>query len=345
MDLINRYIYAVTKSFSEKQREEIEKELRANIEDMIEQDQGSEAYEEKVKKVLLELGDPELLADEYRGTKRYLIGPQYYQTYLLVLKIVMGAVFGGICIALFIESFSQANENISNIAVHYFSSIFSGVLQAFAFTTIAFMIAERRGIYNNNWNVKKNNWDLTMLPTVPDKKAVISLSETIFSIIFSTIFYTILISIVFNAPDIIAAYITNGNETAIIPLFNLEVLQGYKILFIIIFVLSILGKILNLYYRRWVLELSIIHVVLTVISTALVLVMFSDNSIWNPSFALDLTKHMNLTFDFVSLWERIKNWLIVIIILSGSIEIISVLFKGIRYDTEKERHLFKGKFR
>jgi hypothetical protein len=41
MDLIDRYVYAVTRSFDKKQREDIEMELRANIEDMIEQNKSS----------------------------------------------------------------------------------------------------------------------------------------------------------------------------------------------------------------------------------------------------------------------------------------------------------------
>ncbi|HOV26477.1 MAG TPA: hypothetical protein PK566_09005 [Pseudobacteroides sp.] len=83
MDLINRYVYAVTKSLPEKQREDIEKELRTLIDDMIEENDEPVSYEKKVEKVLLELGDPEKLADNYRGSKRYFIGPKFYEKYLL----------------------------------------------------------------------------------------------------------------------------------------------------------------------------------------------------------------------------------------------------------------------
>ncbi len=344
MDLINRYVYAVTRSFSEKQRADIEKELRANIEDMIEQNEEPEAYEEKVKKVLLELGDPEALADEYRGSKRYLIGPQFYQVYLLLLKIVIGAVFGGISIALFIESLSGANNNISNIVINYFSSLISGISQAFAWTTIAVMIAERYSIMRNNGQISKGNWDLTQLPLVPDKKAAIKLSETVISIIFTTIFYTVFIAIVYTAPSLIAAYVPTGNEVITIPVFNSEVLQGYKIIFGIIFVLSIFKELLKLYYKKWVIELSVIIAILTVISTVLTLVVFFNNSIWNTNFASELSMHLNLTFDFESLWERIKNWFIAVIVLSGSIEITVILFRGIRYDTKKIRDMFRLKY-
>ena len=51
MDLINRYIYAVTRSFSEKQRADIDKALRANNEDTPEQNQEPEEYEEEVMNI------------------------------------------------------------------------------------------------------------------------------------------------------------------------------------------------------------------------------------------------------------------------------------------------------
>lgn len=339
MDLINQYVYAVTKSFGEKQREDIEKELRSNIEDMIEQNQGLESYAEKAKKVLLELGDPEVLADDYRGSKRYLIGPQYYETYMLVLKIVIGAVFAGISIAVFVESFflvnenigSIAAENIGNITANYFTTLFSGVLQAFAWTTIGFMIAERKNTKINKEHLGKSKWNLSKLPAVPDKKAGISLSNSIFKIIFATVFYTIL----YSAPELFAVYLLRGNETIRIPVFNLEVLQGYRVLIMSVLILSILIEMLKIYYRRWMLKLSVIHVILTVIATVLALIIVTDSSVWNPNFVTEMSKHFNLTFDFASSLEKIKSWVVAVIVLSSSIEIIVVLYKGICYNTKK----------
>jgi hypothetical protein len=329
MDLIDRYVYAVIRSFDKKQREDIEMELRVNIEDMIEQNKVAESYEEKVKKVLLELGDPEELANNYRGSERCLIGPQYYDMYILLLKIVLGAVFGGISIAIFVQSLFTANINIGNVVANYFSSLFSGILQAFAWTTLAFIIAERKNKKMSDYLSGKNKWDLSQLPPVPDKKAEISLSEPIFSIIFTTIFMVIL----FSAPELFAAYIQNGSSTAIIPVFNVKVIEEYKTLIVIIFVLSILREILKLYYRRWKLKLSVIYVILTVISTGFVLIIFTNNSIWNPYFSTEIIKYMKLTFDFAGLWEQIKIWIAFAIVLACSVDIAAALYKGIRYNT------------
>ncbi len=335
MDLINRYVYAVTRSFARKQREDIEKELRANIEDMVEQDEGLESYEQKVEKVLLELGDPRALADGYRGSQSYLIGPRYYETYIMILKIVFGAVFIGISIATFIGGLFTAGGYAGKIAADYFAMLFSGIVQAFAWTTISFVIVERSGMKLNEDTAGKSKWSPSQLPEVPDKKAVIPLSDSIFSIIFSTIFYTTFIVLLYSAPGLFAAYISHGGEMAVVPIFNPEVLQGYRILFIGVFVLSILREMLKLYYRRWLLKLSVLHVALTIASTALALVIFTDSSIWNADFPAEVVKYANMTYDFPALWEKIKSWFVAVIVLAGAIEITTALYKGIRYNTKR----------
>lgn len=325
MELIDRYVYAVAKKFSGKQREDIEKELRAEIEDRVKQDKGSESYEEKVKKVLLKLGDPEIFIDKYPGTKGCLIGPKYYKMYILVLKIVIAAVFGGVSIAMLVQNFFTANNNIGKIAVNYITALFTGILQAFAVITIGFMIAER-----NNVTLNKKQWNLSNLPEVPDRKAVIPLSESVFSIIFNIIFYGLL----YFTPEIFAAYFHSGNETITIPVFSPGVLHGYRALLAGIFLLSIFKEMFKLYYRRWMLKLSVIYVVLTAAAAVLVLIIFTNNSTWNPDFPTEIIKHINMSFNFSALWENIKSWFLAVVVFSASIDIITALYKGIRYNVK-----------
>lgn len=67
MDLIKRYVYAVTKELPESQREEIRLELTSLIEDMVQ-----ERGEGSVESILLELGDPKRLAEKYREKPKYI---------------------------------------------------------------------------------------------------------------------------------------------------------------------------------------------------------------------------------------------------------------------------------
>ena len=76
MNLIERYIYAVTRHLPVDQREDVADELKSMIEDQL--DEIGSRSKKDVEKVLISLGDPENLARRYKGGKQYLIGPAFY---------------------------------------------------------------------------------------------------------------------------------------------------------------------------------------------------------------------------------------------------------------------------
>ena len=98
-DVTNRYIYQVVKRLGASQREEIKKELMGLIEDMLSERTENPARED-IDAVLTELGRPSELANKYRDSKQYLIGPEYFSLYIFVLKVVLGAVALGMAVAM-----------------------------------------------------------------------------------------------------------------------------------------------------------------------------------------------------------------------------------------------------
>jgi len=334
LELVKRYVYAVTKTFNGKQRAEIEKELTANIEEMIEQNKSTDSIEEKEKKVLMELGNPEKLADNYRGMKRYIIGPKYYELYKFVLKIVIGAVIGGISIALLVGSMFSSNQTIVDQTSNYLSALFSGSLQAFAWTTLVFMIIERKNVTIEEDPSGRNEWNLTKLPQLPNKKTEIPLSDPIASIIVTTILFTIFFGLLYSTPEIFAIYLNVGKDLVTIPIFNIEVLQGYRVFIIGIFLISILTEVLKIYYRKWTLKRSIIHSVLVVLTTILTLIIITDINLWNPNFASELLKNTKID---LSILNNIRNWIIAFLVGINLFEIVIVLSKGIfQFNKEKK---------
>lgn len=334
MELVKRYVYAVTKTFNGKQRAEIEKELTANIEEMIEQNKSTDSIEEKEKKVLMELGNPEKLADNYRGMKRYIIGPKYYELYKFVLKIVIGAVIGGISIALLVGSMFSSNQTIVDQTSNYLSALFSGSLQAFAWTTLVFMIIERKNVTIEEDPSGRNEWNLTKLPQLPNKKTEIPLSDPIASIIVTTILFTIFFGLLYSTPEIFAIYLNVGKDLVTIPIFNIEVLQGYRVFIIGIFLISILTEVLKIYYRKWTLKRSIIHSVLVVLTTILTLIIITDINLWNTNFASELLKNTKID---LSILNNIRNWIIAFLVGINLFEIVIVLSKGIfQFNKEKK---------
>ncbi|HYF83669.1 MAG TPA: hypothetical protein VEB00_11655 [Clostridia bacterium] len=329
MDIIGRYIYAVTKELPGKQREDIEKELRTLIEDILEQYEENEPYEAKVEKALLSLGDPKILAENYRGSKQYLIGPQNYENYINLLKIVLGAVFLGVSVAVGIGSIFAGQQSAAAIFTDYLATLFSGLLQGSAWVTIIFAIAERKGVNVMDGKSVKADWSIAELPVVPEKKAVISPAESIAAILFSTIFITI----IYFAPQIFAVYIP-GNTVGptVIPIFDITVISGYRWLFAAVFILSICKEVLKLVSGRWTLKVSLLYSALSVVATVLVLIVFSNPSIWNPNFSAELLKHLDFSFGFINILGQTNTGMILIILAASILDISTVLYKGIRYN-------------
>jgi hypothetical protein len=332
MDLINRYVYAVTKGLPVKQREDIEKELKTLIEDMLEQCDGPEPYEAKLQKVLLDLGDPEVLANNYRESKRYLIGPQNYDNYILILKIVFGAVFLGVSIAFVVESTFSAQKDLLTIFTGYLAGLFSGLLQGFTWVTIAFAIAERNGVNALSGRSEKEAWSLAQLPAIPQKKAVISPAGPIASIVFSTIFITVL----YTVPQLFAVYIPDeAAGLRIIPIFDIAMLKGYRLLLACIFIFSVAKEVLKLISGRWTLKGSILFSVLSLVPTILTIIIFSNPLIWNPNFAVEIMKFTNGSFDLSDAGVKALAGFIAVVAIAGIYEISTALYKGVRYNITK----------
>lgn len=329
MNLVDRYVYAVTKRLPQKQRDDIEKELKTLIDDMLENQQGDETIEKKIVNVLMELGDPELMADNYRETKRYLIGPDNFENYIFILKIVLGAVFLGITVSTIVESFSILQQGIVYTFARYLAITLSALVQGFAWVTAGFAIAEYNGIKLLDKKDIKEGWSIAELPEVPQKEAVIARSEIVFSVAFSTIFTCLLIF----APHIFAAYINNGSGvTTVIPVFNIEVLSRFNMLVIVLFILGVMKEGLKLYFGRWKLRLSIPIITISVISAIISVLIFGNPDVWNASFALEVANHLDFTMN-VGLWNRLSSVVIIIIIVATVIDVATSFYKGIKYNS------------
>ena len=104
-DLIERYVYAVTKYMKADLKKDVSAELETIIQDMLEERCGDVMpTEHDIRVVLTELGTPAELASKYKSeTQDCLIGQPYYNLYVYVLKIVTACVIGGMLLAQIME--------------------------------------------------------------------------------------------------------------------------------------------------------------------------------------------------------------------------------------------------
>ena len=125
-DLIERYIYAVTKRLPKKMQDDVSQELKTLIDDMLMERCGDITPEEKdIKIVLTELGTPNELYEKYNPqTDKCLIGSPYYSTYKYVLKIVMLCAGLGLLLATLLSTVIDFFETgASNVADFCFKEI------------------------------------------------------------------------------------------------------------------------------------------------------------------------------------------------------------------------------
>jgi len=332
MEIIDRYVYAVVSKLPEKQRDDIEREIRTLIDDMIDNYPSEEDELSKVRKVLLEIGDPNILAENYMDKKRYIISPKNYDRYKFILKIVLGAVFLGTSVAIVIGGIFSHEKDIITTVSAYVSSIISALAQSFTWVTLIFIIAEHKGIDFTSGTDKKKKWSVNDLPKIPSKEAIIPRSGSIVGILFSTIF----MNIFYFAPQLFGAHIqlTNG-EYVVIPIFDISVLREYRILILGIFIIAIAREVLKLIYGKWTIKLAFGYSFLSIISLVLVIVVFFNLNIWNSSFGVEIANYINIEVDFPLIWEKIMSTMLIFIIVINILEIGSVIYKGIKYNSSR----------
>ncbi len=328
MNLIDRYVYAVTEYLPEDIREDVGKELRTNIEDMLPEP----ATEKDIYQVLEELGSPWKLANEYNPRKRYLIGPGYYDKYLSTLKTVIGIcilVFTGIALLTWVLDLQNSGsqfENASKLITDLLSAVFEGALQGAFWVTIVFVVLERCGVEAGNIPYFNKRWTPEDLPVVPvSKSSRISRVETVFSMFFTILFA----ALVYFRPQLIAIYVKDDTGTVdATPLFNTERLQSY-ILIILLMAIIQLGLFVWKYFAgSWNKPLAIGNAIYNIASCILLIAVLNDNSLFNQEFISVIAKLIDTSSATVSTWldKSIKITGVVVVIIC-TIDSISAFIK------------------
>ena len=194
MKLIELYLEEVGHRLPFKNRKDILQEIRSTLMDMIEDhqpDSGKEPDEEVVKKVLKEFGHPHKVAMQYTQ-HHYLIGPQIFPAYLMVLKIVLiiAAALNilGVIVALISQS-SLGSTPFDAIA-EVVGGLFNALFTAFGIVTLSFAGIERTT--PEEWKVRvQQDWNPEDLLKQKSGERV-KITETAFEITFSLVFIVVL---------------------------------------------------------------------------------------------------------------------------------------------------------
>lgn len=333
MDLIEVYVYEVTRRLPEKTRDDIALELQSTIEDMLPE----HFSEEEVKEVLQTLGNPSELAAKYRDTPMYLIGPKVYDTYMNVMKLVVPwAILIAILVPM-VESIllTSEGEHLLSVVGNAFgvilASVFSVLIQVFFWITLVFFIIDRKVMSKDDLSLLTGvqKWTpeaLKNVPIIPKRKAI-KLSEVLFGIILPVLWLVLY----FNAERFVGVYRSmDGNGLRmVLPVFNQSVLLSYWPIVLLFAILQICITIYKFNEKIWTRKLAITNAVFHIFSMGVMIFIVSNPALINEEvvpYMANLLEFDNPSIDNFIFWAK---WTVVItIIVTTTIEVVDSFRKA-----------------
>ncbi|WP_042222348.1 HAAS signaling domain-containing protein [Oceanobacillus manasiensis] len=318
MEMIERYIYAVTQKLPQSQREDIAVELRGLIEDMLEDRSEKGRYSgSDIEEVLLELGNPKELADKYRSTKKYLIGPELFDSYVYILKVV----FSVLGISIGVGFLIQVVLNPVNILDHFIDMIVSSVTafpMAFGWTTFGFAMGELAGNVKRKDLQFEGEWKPANLPPIPVEQSRIKRRDAVASIVFYA-FFIVLFSF---SSDYLGIWVFHDGFSGVVPFLNDQKYATYFVFIILILSIGILNECVKLAFGKWTYKLVLYTTLSNTISMIVLLFMLSGADFWNPTFMNELVEANVVTagsdayhtVDWI--WNQAPLWIIILLLIN-----------------------------
>nr|WP_318705253.1 hypothetical protein [uncultured Acetatifactor sp.] len=351
-DYMDRYIYQVIRRLPKAQRDEVRMELEELISDMY-ADKGS------MEKVLTQLGDPAEFSKQYQNNRQYLIGPEYFETYLWFVKVVLICAAVPILVISLVNAISEmpmvTSQNAAPVVIRAIvDGLTAGITNAllscissFGAVTLTFAIMERKKNQfemkkAETWSVEKleedkktdaSRWTPKFLEPVPDKKAIISRGDSMAGIVFIVIFSVLLVF----APHFFAAIFTEGETVTAVPVFHLEKWGMILPIFVLSLLIGLVDEILRLVVGCYCKLVMISNIVCGAIQIVLSAVVLKVLPIWNPDFVVELQLALGDQAEsaakFLTYWnaDMVSNGLLSFIIAITLFEIGMTIYKTLRY--------------
>ena len=188
MNLIERYVHAIGRRLPQKNRSDIEKEIRSALEDMLEDRSKKENRaidEELTIQVLKEHGKPEKVAASYMP-ERYLVGPRLFPTFWMIVKIVFAVLTSLAIVGLVIRlvNAEPLPAEVGGIILNTFGEYFGGMMSAFGNIVLVFALIQYFVPDLKFEDKQDEEWNPRELPDVVEERDQFSLGGTIAETVF-----------------------------------------------------------------------------------------------------------------------------------------------------------------
>jgi hypothetical protein len=325
MDLINIYTKEVGRRLPEKDRADIESEIRSMIEDALDDESkaaGRPVDDEMTVAVLTRLGPPERMAASYLPP-RFLIGPELFPHFLNTLRIVLAVVTVLAALAIGASLGARGGEqSVLEMVLGVITGVLDAAFRAASIVVLIFAIIQ---FASPDFRIESRPWDPRKMKAAPDSERV-SLPGTLFEVVM-----TILALVLFNFyPQWVGLiFIDNGEPVHIS--FLADVFFRYLPFLSILWILQAGHKTWLAAQGRWTALQRWIAVVIGVLTVLILAIMVSGPAL--VSLPVDRLVELGYGLDVASA-ARINDGLAVSIrLVLGIVIALTVLEVG--------KHLYK----
>lgn len=273
-ELTDRYVAATLRTIPEKQRADIEAELRASIADAIDaRADGGEVADQAERGVLTDLGDPDRLAAGYSGQPSYLVGPDHFFTYKRLLGVLILTVIPIVGVVVLVAQV-MAGAGLGEVIGTVVTTTITLAVHICFWTTLVFHMIERYG------GVAETDWTLDSLPAATDKGET-SLGEMIASVAFLSVMIAVLALSASVSP------VTDA-QGSMVPFFNPDLWSFWMPYFIVILGADIVFEVIKYRTGRWTWPLASVNLVLNLAFAVPAIYLLGSDQMINPAFFIEM---------------------------------------------------------
>mgnify|MGYP001183628307 CR=1 FL=1 len=230
--LVERYIHEVGRYVPQKERADIQAELRSQIQDQLEDRYGASPTDEQAAEVLRELGNPRRMATSYGG-EQYLIGPDLYPSMMAVLRrgwVVVPPIV--VLVNVLLALFGGDTVTFGGLIVQTLMNVAQSLWILTGVVVVIFAILQHSGEDLDEVTGQSKTFDPFDLPEIDDPAGIDRL-EASFGVAIGTFFTIVLLY-----------YLRVGGLTLRFNLSDPGEVMPVPVVWLVVLILAILGQVL-----------------------------------------------------------------------------------------------------
>lgn len=271
--MITDYLYTIGKYLAPSQKEEVLKEIEANLYDYLEENFGNKTYTEaEIETAIKAMGHPRKVAEAYLNSPRMLIGPAYIDTYWLVVKIAMIGIGIGLTVATAL-SLPETKDGIG-LVLQLVGQLWQSGLAAVGMITLIFAAIHT---YSPQETAAQDEaWSVRILEKAPGPSETVKIFDVAIEL-----FFLCVALVVINKMTIRVAL--SASDSIIIPMMNMAYFAPYVIWINLLMGASLLLDVYLLIKRKWQTATRIVYILLDALSIAIFTPLAFTPEIWDLS--------------------------------------------------------------